>query len=471
MYVSGEWRSGAATDMILNPYDGEAVGEAAAAELSDAEDALDAAVAGAAEMRGLSAFQRSEILERAADLSDERVEDLALTIARETGKTIAEARLEAGRAGVILRLSAAAGARLHGEGLPLSAAPGGEGKIGFTLRQPCGIVVAISPFNFPSLLSLHKVGPALAAGNAVIHKPARQTPLTAIKLCEILLDAGLPPLGLQVLTGSGSILGPALCSDERVRKISFTGSTEVGREITQIAGIKRLSLELGSACPLIVLPDANPEDVAAAVAKGAFANAGQVCISLQRVIVDSSIHGDLVDALVPAVEAIQLGDPLEDGTEMGSLISSEEAERVERSIADAVEQGAQLVTGGERDGARMKPAVLDGVSGTAPFATEELFGPAVALSAVETVEEAIAEANRGPYGLAAGIFTNDINSAMRFAQEVDAGVLQINWTPLWRADLLPYGGLKASGFGKEGPDRAVEEMTEEKAVVIHGVGA
>jgi acyl-CoA reductase-like NAD-dependent aldehyde dehydrogenase len=420
-------------------------------------------------MRALAAHERLQILTRAADLADERVEQLAATIARESGKLLSEARGEAGRAGAIMRVSAYEGATAAGETLPLDASPGGEGKLGFTIRQPCGIVVAITPFNYPLLLVLHKVAPALAAGNAVILKPAQQTPLIALALAEILLEAGLPPLALQVLTGPGSSLGPALCGDPRVRKVSFTGSTAVGEQITRVAGVKRLSLELGSCCPTLVLPDADIDAAAQAIAAGGYVNAGQVCISVQRVLVHHDVHADLLDALVPRVEALRTGDPLSASTTMGTLVSEGEARRVEQAIAGARAGGAEILIGGGRDGAIVEPTVVDGVAPDAPLSREELFGPAVAVTPVADVEDAIRVANDSDYGLGAGIFTRDLTAAMRFVRAVDAGALHVNWTPLWRADPMPYGGLKASGYGKEGPRYAVHEMTELKTVVFHGV--
>jgi len=469
MYVAGDWTGGGEGQAVVNPFTGEAIATVPRATRDDVERALAAAVDGARQMRALPAHERAAILERAAALADARVEALARTIAEEAGKPLAEARGEAGRAGRIMRVSAHEGANAAGEVLPLDASPGGEGKLGLTLRQPCGIVVAITPFNYPALLVLHKLAPALAAGNAVIHKPAEQTPLTALALCEILLEAGLPPLALQVITGPGSELGPLLCADPRVRKVSFTGSTAVGEQITRVAGIKRLSLELGASCPTLVLPDADVDAAAAAIAAGGFVNAGQVCISVQRVLVHADVHGDLLDALLPRVQAIRAGDPLADGTTMGPLISEREAQRVEGMIADAEADGARVLTGGDRDGALLEPAVVDGVAPGAALSRQELFGPAVAVTPVADVDEAIRVANDSSYGLGAGIFTRDLQSAMRFVREVDAGALHVNWTPLWRADPMPYGGLKGSGLGKEGPRYAVEEMTELKTVVLHGV--
>ena len=346
-------------------------------------------------------------------------------------------------------------------------APGLD-KIGFTLRQPVGIVVAITPFNYPALLVLHKIAPALAAGNAVVLKPARATPLTALKLAQCFVDAGLPPEALSVLTGPGSTLGDVLVTDPRVRKVSFTGSTATGTRISSIAGVKKLSLELGASCPVIILPDADLELASSAVAAGGFINAGQVCISVQRVIVDRRVEADFLDALVPKVEAIAMGNPKEADTRLGSLISEEEAVRVHSSIREARHSGARVLTGGDRDGAVVTPAVVAGVDPRSPLSRNELFGPAVAVSSATDIESAIALANDNDYGLGAGIFTSDVAGSIRAMRQIDAGNIHINWTPLWRADLMPYGGLKGSGIGKEGVRSAVNEMTEEKTVILHG---
>ena len=358
---------------------------------------------------------------------------------------------------------------MYGDSLPLDAAPnGGTGRLGFTVRQPCGVVVAITPFNFPALLVTHKIGPALATGNSVVLKPARQTPLTALKLCEIFLEAGLHPDAISCLTGPGDVLGDALCADPRVRKISFTGSSETGERITRVAGVKKLSLELGASCPVVILPDADIELAASAIAGGGYTNAGQVCISVQRVVADRRVIADLLDALVPKVEAIKLGDPSDPDTALGSLISERDAIRVEAALREGSANGAQIVTGGERSGSVLTPAVVTNVDPSGPLSQDELFGPAVALSTASDVDHAVELANSTRYGLAAGIFTRDLRNAIRFVREVDAGTLHVNWTPLWRADLMPYGGLKGSGIGQEGPRYAVREMTDSKTVVLHG---
>jgi acyl-CoA reductase-like NAD-dependent aldehyde dehydrogenase len=469
MYVAGEWREAAERDEIRSPWSGEVVDTVPRASAADVEAALGAAVEGARAMRHLPAYDRAEILRRAADLIADAADELARRISAEEGKPLAEALGEARRTPDLFRVAAAEGARMHGETLPLDAAAGGEGKLGFTLRVPCGVVVAITPFNYPLLLVAHKVAPALAAGNAVILKPASQTPLTALLLTELLLEAGLPSDGLQTLTGPGRELGDVLCADERVRKISFTGSAEVGRRIAGVAGVKKLSLELGANCPVIVLPDADLDEVASATTAGGYVNAGQVCISVQRVLVDRSAYGDFLDALRPRVEALKIGDPLGEGTQLAALVSEREAERVEGTIRSAVAAGAKLVTGGARERGVVAPAIVADVPDETELWRDELFGPAVAIRPVAGIDEAIAVANDTRYGLGAGIFTRDVTSAMRFVREVDAGNLHVNWTPLWRADLMPYGGLKGSGIGKEGPRYAVEEMTELKTVVFHGL--
>ena len=471
LLIGGQWAEGRAgrREDVTSPFDGSVVGSVALAGLDDVDAALNAATEGAGVWRRTPAHQRMQVLLRAAALADERAESIAQTISAEAGKAITEARGEASRSGELIRLAAFEGTQLYGDSLPLDANPGtGFDKVGFTVRQPVGVVVAITPFNYPSLLVLHKVAPALAAGNAVVLKPARTTPLTALALAACFVDAGLPEGVLSVLTGAGGELGDALVADPRVDKISFTGSTATGTRITERAGVKKLSLELGASCPVVVLADADIEAAAAAIALGGFVNAGQVCISVQRVITHPDIAGDFLDALVPRVRKISTGNPGSTDTTMGTLITQGEAERVEQSIRDAVQGGATLLTGGERDGAVISPAVVSDVDPSSPFSQDELFGPAVAVSTAADWQSAIAQANGTAYGLGAGIFTSDVSGAVRAIREIDAGTIHINWTPLWRADLMPYGGLKGSGIGKEGPRSAVAEMTDVKTVILHG---
>ncbi|MEY4458627.1 MAG: hypothetical protein RIS25_1220 [Actinomycetota bacterium] len=471
MLINGSWvpASDSAVDEIRSPYSSELVGTVPRATLADVNTAITAAHEGFRVWSRTPAHQRVAILNAAAALADQRAPEIARTIAAENGKSLIEAQGEAGRSGDIIRLSAFEGSQLYGDTLPLDANRGtGFDKIGFTIRQPVGVVVAISPFNYPALLVLHKIAPALAAGNSVVLKPARATPLTALAIAQCFVDAGLPEGVLNVVTGQGGVLGGALVSDSRVRKISFTGSTAVGEHIAASAGIKKLSLELGASGPVIVAADADIEAAATSIALGGYINAGQVCISAQRIIVDESIHDDFVAALTPKVEAIRVGDPFADGTMVGCLINRGEADRVRQALEGAVSSGARLVTGGEQSGAVIAPAIVTNVDPQSSLAQDELFGPAVAISTSENFGHAIHLANSTAYGLGAGVFTNNTGNSIRAMREIESGVIHINWTQLWRADLMPYGGLKSSGIGKEGPRSAVEEMTEIKTIIMHG---
>jgi acyl-CoA reductase-like NAD-dependent aldehyde dehydrogenase len=467
IFLAGEWIDKAKKIEVRNPYDDSVIDTVPKAETADIEKALSFAARGAKVMAKLSGYERWKILRKAADLLAERNEEIGKLISTEEGKILAEGRGEAGRAVETMMGSAEEAKRLHGETIPLDGDPGGAKKMGFTLRVPCGVVAAISPFNFPLNLVCHKVGPALAAGNSVIIKPATDTPLSALRLVEILLEAGLPPEGIQCLTGSGAEIGDPLVADPRVRKITFTGSREVGERICRTAGIKKVTMELGSNCPLIVMPDADLEKVAAAVASTGYANAGQVCISTQRVLTAGKVYSDFLSVLSPKVQALSAGNQLDEKTKVGPMVREADAVRVQQWVEEAVGDGARLVVGGSRQGAIYAPTVVADVRPEMRISCDELFGPAVAVTPFDSIDEAIALANDTVYGLAAGIFTDNVEWAMKFAREVDSGNLHVNWGPQWRADLMPYGGLKDSGFGKEGPRYAVEEMTELKMVVFH----
>ena len=467
MFVGGEWRDKPETVEVLNPYNGSVVDTVPRGDASDVDDAVRAAQEGARTMRALSAYERSRILRRVGELLEERYEEFGRMISTEEGKILAEGLVEASRAAEIFYLSAEEAKRLRSEVLPMDAAPGGAGKFGFTLRVPCGVVAAIAPFNFPLHLVSHKVGPALAAGNAIVLKPASDTPLSSLKLVSLLLEAGVPPLAVQCVTGSGKEVGVPLCSDSRVRKISFTGSYEVGDAICRVAGMKRVTMELGSNSPLVILDDADLEKVAEATVATGYANAGQVCISTQRVLADEKVYEDFLEVLKPKVEALTTGDQLLDDTRMGPVVRESDAERITASIREAVDRGARLLTGGERAGTLVQPTVLADVEPTMDISQNELFGPAVAVSRFSDLAAAIEAANSTDYGLSAGVFTQDIDRALRFAEEVESGNIHINWGPQFRVDLMPYGGLKNSGLGKEGPRYAVEEMTELKTVIVH----
>jgi glyceraldehyde-3-phosphate dehydrogenase (NADP+) len=467
MYIAGEWIDTEEKIEVLNPYNGEVVDTVPNAAPQEVEKALASAARGAQVMAELPAYQRFTILMKAAGLLMERQEEFARLISQESGKALWESRLEVVRAAETIELSAEEAKRIRGETIPLDAASGGKGKFGFTLRVPCGVVVAISPFNFPLNLLCHKVGPGLAAGNAVIAKPPSDTPLSGLRFTELLLQAGLPSEGIQCITGPGGSVGEQLCKDPRVRKISFTGSPTVGEKICRVAGIKKVTMELGSNSPLIIMEDADLEEVAKATAATGYALAGQVCISTQRVLVNQGVYGDFLDALRPEVESIVTGNPLEESTRMGPMIRESDAIRVESWINEAVKGGGRLVTGGIRQGNLVAPTVVADVDAKERISCDELFGPAVAVTRFEDIDQAIAMANDSKYGLSAGIFTRNLDWAMKFVREVHSGNLMVNWGPQWRVDLMPYGGLKQSGFGKEGPKYAVEEMTELKMVVFH----
>ena len=467
MYVGGEWIDKSATIDVQNPFDGSVVDTVPAGDASDVDRAVASAERGAAIMRELSAYGRYEILSRAAGLIDERRESLGRTISSEQGKILAEGIGEAGRCFETMTLSGEEAKRLYGETIPLDASSTGAGKFGLTIRVPCGVVAAITPFNFPMNLVVHKVGPAIAAGNAVIIKPATDTPLSALRITEILLEAGLPAEAIQCVTGRGSDIGDSLSSDARVRKISFTGSRDVGEHICGAAGLKKVTMELGSNAPLIVMPDADLDKVAAATTATGFANAGQVCISAQRVLVNDAVYGDFIDALQPQVEALNPGDQLDTDSTMGPMIRESDAARVNDWIQEAVDGGARVVTGGDRVGTLHQPTIVADVDPQMRISRDEVFGPAVALTRFDDIDRAIAMANDTNYGLSAAVFTQDVDTALKFAQEVHSGNVHVNWGPQWRADHMPYGGFKDSGMGKEGPKYAIEEMTELKMVVFH----
>ena len=467
MYLAGEWVDRDEKIDVVNPFNGQVFDTVPRGSVEDVQTAIASADRGARVMAAMSGYQRYEILTRAVGLMKERVEDLGRTITMEEGKIIGEGLGEAERAIQTMTGSAEEAKRLFGEVVPLDGAPTWTGQLGFTLRVPCGVVAAISPFNFPLNLVAHKVGPALAAGNAVIIKPASDTPLSALKLTEILVEAGVPAEAVQCVTGSGGTIGDALVSDDRVRKVTFTGSRDVGEHICRTAGLKKVTMELGSNSPLIVMPDADMEKVVAGTVASGFSNAGQVCISAQRILTNERVYGDYLDALTEGVKGLSTGDPLDGTVKMGPMVRPQDAVRVNEWVTEAVAGGARTVVGGEYEGAMHAPTVVADVSPEMRISCDELFGPAVAVTPFSDIDQAIAMANDTNYGLSAAIFTQNIDWAMKFAREVDSGNLMINSGPQWRADLMPYGGLKDSGMGKEGPKYAVEEMTELKMVIYH----
>lgn len=450
------------------PYSGQRLADVAWADEAETELAVGSAVQAAAVMRRLPAHRRADILGRLAAALAERREESAQLIATEAAKPIAAARAEVERTIQTYRFAAEEARRIRGETVPMDAAPGGEGRIGYTMREPLGVIGAITPFNFPMNLVAHKIGPAIAAGNAVVLKPAEQTPLSAYFIGELLREAGLPPGALNIVSGDGRIVGERLVQDPRVKMITFTGSPEVGIGIRSRAGLKRVTLELGSNAALIVDDGADVGAVAARCAVGAFSYQGQVCISLQRIYAVESVYDALVGSLVRETAAIKTGDPLDPAVGVSVLISGSATERALDLISEAVREGAVIAAGGtvSPDGA-MLPTVLLNVPESAAICRKEAFAPVVVVRKVRSVDVAIELVNDSEFGLQAGIYTRDIGTALKAASALQAGGVIVNDIPTYRVDHMPYGGVKNSGIGREGVKYATEEMTEQKLVVFN----
>jgi len=449
---------------VLSPYDRSPVARVPALTADHVAEAVSAAEAALARA-DFPQFRRAEVLERAAELLADRIEEFAVTVAREAGKPIRDARAEATRCVDTLRFSAVEARKLGGEVIPMEASAAGAGRLGFALRHPVGVVAAISPFNFPLNLVAHKIGPAVAAGCPVVLKPAELTPVSAIRLVDLLVEAGLPADWISVVTGTGADAGMPLVSHPVPAVVSFTGSVPVGRRIQEAAFSKRVLLELGSNAPVIVEPDADLDRVIAAVRQGGFSFAGQSCISTQRVLAHRSVYDKVLDGLRAAVATLRLGDPLDEQTEVGPLISAGAADRVQSWLAAAREAGAE-VTGGERHGTMLTPAVVADPPRHLDVYRQEVFGPVITVTPYADLDEAIALANDSDYGLQAGVFTADLGAALRAARELRFGGVLINQAPTFRADQQPYGGLRDAGNTREGPAYAVHEMTELRFVSV-----
>ncbi|MGZ8716971.1 MAG: aldehyde dehydrogenase family protein [Gaiellaceae bacterium] len=463
LLIDGEWIETGDWLEVRSPYSGDVVGRVAKGGAAEARRAV-AAAARALESP-LPSHKRAEILVRVAGLIGRRHEELARTISDEAGKPIKAARSEASRAMSTFTFAAVEARKLAGEMVPMEGAQAGEGKLGFTLRKPIGVVGAISPFNFPCNLVAHKIAPALAAGCPVVLKPASQTPLSALFLAELELEAGLPDGWLNVVVGPASEIGDVLVEDERIKLITFTGSGEVGWNLQERAPRKRVKLELGNSTPAIVAGDADVEAAATKLAGNAFAFAGQSCISVQRIYVERPVYDAFVKAFVPKVEALTVGDPADDNTDVGPVIDAGSRSRILEWIDEATASGATLLAGG-LEGELIRPTVLGNVHDDQKVSRAEVFGPVVVLNSIDSVDEGIERANATPFGLQAGIFTTSIDTALRAADGLEFGGVTVNEAPTFRSDQMPYGGIKASGNTKEGPAWAVREMTEERLVVI-----
>lgn len=466
MLLGDEWVDRNERVEVHDPYDGSVVDTVPQATPDDLQTALARAEEGVRVAKGMSVYERATVLRDTADLVEERLDDFATLIAREGAKTITEARKEVSRTINTLNVAADQSKRTTGETIPFDSFPGGEHRRGFFKRVPLGIITAITPFNDPLNLVAHKVGPAIATGNATILKPAATTPLSALKLTQTLQEAGLPPFLLQCVTGESRAMGNALVEDERVRMVSFTGGVPTGRVIAQKAALKKLSMELGSNSPVVVWEDADFDEAVSSCVSGAFWAAGQNCIGVQRLYVHDRIYDRFRDAFVEQTKALRMGPKLEDTTEVGTLINETAAERVESWVKEAREAGARVLTGGERDGCRMAPVVLENVPDEAKVHCEEVFGPTVNLYRVSDMDETVGKVNELPYGINAAIFTQDINLAFRAADDFEAGAVIVNDSTDYRLDAMPFGGVKLSGIGREGVRFAAEEMTEPKVFCV-----
>ena len=456
-------RSGKAIPVRL-PYDGSLVGEVSEASPEHVDEAVNAACRAAPKMSELSRDERAQILLRTRTALMAAKDEFARLISSESGKPLREAEAEVDRSAYTLLFSAEEAHRLCGEEVPLDASPKGKNHMAMTIREPLGVIAAISPFNFPLNLSVHKIGPALAAGNAVVHKPATATPLSALRLAQLFLEAGLPPGALNVITGPGASIGDQLVCHPSIAMVTFTGSAAVGLRLRNNAGLKRVTLELGNNSAAVVCADADVGNTAAQCVPGSYAHSGQVCISVQRILIDERVFQPFVDAFVAETSKLRIGNPLETGTDVSSLITEADAERVQQWISDAEAAGAKRVAGGSRQKATIAPTVLVNVPNSQPIYRKEAFGPVVCLNSFRTLDDAISMLNDTEYGLQASIFTRDLPTAFRTARNARVGGFLINDVPQFRVDQMPYGGVKQSGTGREGPRYAIEEMTELKLI-------
>ena len=467
MVIGGRWVDKAETIDVLNPYDQSVVDTVPRGTKADVLAAIEAAQKGYEINRNLPSHKRISILKKTASLMQERFDDLAKTIASEGSKTIREARKEVARAINTITISAEEARRINGETLPFDSAEGSENRVGYYFRFPIGIIAAITPFNDPLNLVAHKVGPAIAGGNAVIVKPATVTPLSALKLAECLLDAGLPGEILSIITGPGAEIGEALVRDDRIRMVSFTGGVEAGERVAKLAGLKKVGMELGSNSPVIVLKDCDLNNAVESCVSGSFWAVGQNCIGVQRIYIESDIYDQFKEAFVRRTLQYKTGFQLDEDTDMGPMITPKEAERVIEWIEEAKAEGAVCLTGGKREGSLVQPTVMEQLPVGAKLDCQEIFGPVVTLYPVKNLDEAIEKANAVDYGLHGGIFTTNLNAAFEAIKRMDVGGIMVNDSTDYRVDLMPFGGVKRSGLGREGIRFALEEMTEPKVVCFN----
>jgi acyl-CoA reductase-like NAD-dependent aldehyde dehydrogenase len=465
LLIDGKWVDGQSTDTLTEKFSGTVYGEMAIASPAQVEAAVAGAASGQAASR-LAPYDRFRILSDAARILEGRLDSLIDVMRAEAGFTRADGDNEVRRCIQTLQLCAEEAKRLSGEIVPMEAAQGVKNRLGFTIRKPRGVVCAITPFNSPLNTLAHKVGPALAGGNSVVIKPSEYTPLTAVELCKVLIEAGLPAELLALVHGDGRIIGTQLLADQRIAFYAFTGSTRVGREVQRAAGLRGTQLELGSIASTIVCADANIDLAIPKIINAGFRKAGQVCTSVQRLLVDRKIASDFITRFVAATRALKFGDPREPGTVIGPMITVSHAQRAQAWIDEAVSGGAEILTGGRRDRALLEPTVLHRVTDGMKVFCEEIFAPVVSVIEFDQLDEAVARANAQPFGLSVGLFTSNLHSAFSAAGALRFGGIHINEASSARVDVMPFGGVKDSGFGLEGPAYAIREMTEERLVTV-----
>lgn len=465
LYIGGEWKETEEYSELFSPYSNDKIGEVPKAGEKDVESAIESAAHAAEEMEGLTAYERAAILEQLALLFTERKEEAARIIALESAKPLKYALAEIDRTIETYKFAAEEAKRLSGEMIPMDAAKGGSNRLAYTLREPIGVVAAITPFNFPQNLVAHKVGPAIAAGNTIVLKPASQTPLSAFFLAELLDQTALPKGAFNLVTGSGKTVGDVLVQSGKVKMVTFTGSPAVGKGIRDKAGLKKVALELGSNAGLIVDEGVDIDVVVEKAITGAFSNQGQVCISLQRIYIMDSLMEDFLARFQAAAGKLVIGDPLNQQTDVSAMISAQEQERAVSWVQEAVAAGATLIAGGNVKAGVFQPTILSNVASDSKVSCQEVFAPVVIVNPIQSVEQGINEINNSDFGLQAGIFTNDIKTAFNASKRLQVGGVLINDIPTFRVDQMPYGGVKESGNGKEGLKYAIEEMTEMKLVI------
>ena len=466
MLIGGKYIASDDLADVINPYNGEVIDTVPIAHRQTVQLAIDEANNAKESLTEMSAFKVSNKLFNVVRKLEEKREEFAKLLTLEVGKPINESLVEVDRSIETLRLSAEEAKRIYGESVPLDAGLNGKGFFAFTQRLPLGVVAAITPFNYPLNLTIHKIAPAIACKNTVIVKPPTEAPLTVMKFCDLLNDE-FPDGVVNVVTGYGSEVGDYLVCSPEIDKISFTGSVTTGMMISQKAGMKKVTLELGGNDPVIVLKDADITKAVKGVINGAFLNAGQVCMGVKRVIVEEGIADEFCENLVSETERLVMGNPLDKSTTLGTLINEKAAIQVEETVNNAVGQGAKILTGGVRNGAFYEATVIDDVTPEMDLVTRETFGPVAPIIRVNDLDEAINVANATEYGLQAGVFTSHYPSAMRCAQEIEAGTVFVNKQSTFRTDNMPFGGFKSSGVGKEGIKYAVEEMTKTKLIGLN----